>query len=102
MDRLKALQDILQENPQDHFARYGLAMEYANRGNLTEAVSVFKQLLSLNPDYISAYYHTGQTLEKMGKNEEAREIYTRGIEVASRLKDNKARGELESVLDLLG
>ncbi|MFN8006309.1 MAG: hypothetical protein U0V70_04650 [Terriglobia bacterium] len=34
--------------------------------------------------------------------EEARQIYRKGIEVATRLKDLKAKGELEGVLDMLG
>jgi Flp pilus assembly protein TadD len=102
MNRLSALREILDENPEDHFARYGLAMEFAKQGNLSEAVSEFKHLLSINPDYIAAYYHTGQTLEQLGQYDDARHIYEKGIEVASRLKDNKAKGELESVLDLLG
>ena len=102
MDRLNALKEILMENPQDNFARYGLAMEFAKQGNLAEAVSEFKNLLVINPDYIAAYYHTGQALERLSKYEEAKETYRKGIEVASRLKDLKAKGELESVLDLLG
>lgn len=102
MDRLSALREILLDNPEDNFARYGLAMELAKQGNLAEAVSEFNHLLSMNPDYIAAYYHTGQTLENLGQYDDARKIYLKGIEVASRLKDNKAKGELESVLELLG
>jgi tetratricopeptide (TPR) repeat protein len=102
MDRVTALKEILQDNPQDNFARYGLAMEFSKLGSLEEAVSEFKHLLSINPDYIAAYYHTGQTLEKLGQYDDAKETYQQGIQVASRLKDLKAKGELESVLDLLG
>jgi tetratricopeptide (TPR) repeat protein len=102
MDRVSALREILQQNPEDNFARYGLAMEFAKQGKLAEAVLEFKHLLSINPDYIAAYYHAGQTLENLGQYDDARKIYQEGIKVASRLKDNKAKGELESVLDLLG
>ena len=37
MDRIAALNDILTENPKDAFARYGLAMEYAGRGETENA-----------------------------------------------------------------
>ena len=102
MDRMEVLREILRDNPQDSFARYGLAMELAKQGSLEEAMSEFKHLLLVNPDYCAAYYQAGQTLEKLGKFEEAKETYRQGIEVASRLKDLKARSELEAVLDMLG
>jgi len=102
MDRIEVLKEILHEDPQDSFARYGLAMELAKQGSLAEAISEFRRLLSINPNYCAAYYQAGQTLEKLGKYEEAKETYRQGIEVASRLNDAKTRGELEAVLDLLG
>lgn len=101
MDRMEVLREILRDNPQDSFARYGLAMELAKQGSLEEAMSEFKHLLLVNPDYCAAYYQAGQTLEKLGKSEEAKETYKQGIEVASRLKDLKTRSELEAVLDML-
>src|SRR3990172_9631122 len=102
MYRIEVLKEILNEDPQDSFARYGLAMELAKQGSLAEAISEFRRLLSINPNYCAAYYQAGQTLEKLGNYEEAKETYRQGIEVASRLNDAKTRGELEAVLDLLG
>ena len=34
MDRLAMLNEILSQNPEDAFARYGLAMEYSNSGEV--------------------------------------------------------------------
>src|SRR5579862_5587817 len=50
-DRLEILRTMLAQNPQDSFARYGLAMEYSKRGDLETAVTEFKILLEHNPDY---------------------------------------------------
>ena len=101
MDRLARLKALLEENPQDRFARYALAMELASQGRLEESLGEFQALMSLDPDYLASYLQAGQTLEKLKRAEEAREVYRRGIEVAARKGDMKTRGELESALELL-
>jgi cytochrome c-type biogenesis protein CcmH/NrfG len=50
MDRIAALNDILTQNPNDTFARYGLAMEYSKQGDLDRALAEFSILLKTNPD----------------------------------------------------
>jgi Flp pilus assembly protein TadD len=59
-------------------------------------------LLSLNPDYAAAYYHGGQALEKLGRIDDARRMYNRGLEVTRRIGDAHTNSELQLVLDLLG
>ncbi len=92
---------MVAQNPTDSFARYGLAMEYVNRGELEGAVNEFRALLSINPNYAAAYYHCGQALEKLSRVPEARQVYEQGIETATRLGDLHTRGELEAALELL-
>ena len=101
MDRLARLKSLVEENPQDRFARYGLAMELANLGRLEESLDEFRALMSLDPDYVASYLQAGQTLEKLSRLEEAQEIYGKGIVVAGRRGDMKTRSELESALSLL-
>jgi tetratricopeptide (TPR) repeat protein len=100
--RLEILKDLVAQNPSDSFARYGLAMEYANSGNLEEAVSQYNALLAVNANYAAAYYHGGQALEKLHRLDEARAMYRQGIEAAERTDDQHTRGELQVALDLLG
>ena len=38
-NRLEILLSMVEKNPQDSFARYGLAMEYANTGDLERAIA---------------------------------------------------------------
>jgi predicted Zn-dependent protease len=99
--RLDALKNMVAQQPQDNFLRYGLAMEYRNAGDLNAAVDEFRALILTNPDYVAAYYHAGQTLEKLGRAEEARQAYQDGIEAATRKGDLKTRNELQAALDLL-
>jgi len=101
MDRLTLLKTLVEENPQDRFVRYGLAMELASQDRLEESLSEFRALMSLDPDYVASYLQAGQTLEKLNRAEEARDVYRKGMEVAARKGDMKTRGELGSALELL-
>jgi tetratricopeptide (TPR) repeat protein len=97
--RIAALRQLLAENPANSFVRYGLAMEHLKAGALEEAVAEFAALLAADANYSAAYFHGGQTLEKLGRAEDAREFYRRGLEHTS---DAHARAELQAALDLLG
>jgi tetratricopeptide (TPR) repeat protein len=99
--RLDTLKSMVEQNPTDSFARYGLAMEYRNTGQLEAALAQFQALMAANPDYAPAYFHGGQTLERMGRIAEARQVYLQGIEVTTRSGDQHARSELQGALDLL-
>jgi tetratricopeptide (TPR) repeat protein len=101
-NRLEVLKNMVAQNPKDSFARYGLAMEYNNAGDLDQAVEQYRGLLAVNPDYSAAYYHGGQALQKLGRTEEARILYRQGIEATTRIGDLHARSEIEAALELLG
>ena len=92
------LQDILAQNPADAFARYGLAMEYANSGKLQEAVDEFATLLNGHPDYTAGYFMAAQTLAKSNRTEEARKMLQDGIAAAQRTGNEHARSEMEGML----
>jgi Flp pilus assembly protein TadD len=100
-NRLTILKTLLEQNPQDSFARYGLAMEYVNAGELEQAVAEFRAVLAGNPDYSYAYFHGGQALEKLGRVDDARVLYEQGIAAARRTGDRKGSSELQGALDLL-
>jgi len=98
---MEILLSMVAKNPEDSFGRYGLAMEYANTGNLERAIVEYRALIGFNPDYAAAYFHGGQALEKLGRIDEARELYEKGIEATSRTGDQHTRSELQAALDML-
>lgn len=100
-NRLETLKNMVAQNPQDSFLRYGLAMEHRNAGDLETAIAEFRTLIAANPDYVAAYFHGGQTLERLSRIEEARELYRRGIEASLRTGDAHARNEMEAALSML-
>lgn len=101
-DRLEMLKSMVAQDPNNTFARYGLAMEYVRSGHPALAVEEFRALLAVNPDYAAAYYHAGRTLESLDRSDEAREMYERGIELTTRTGDTHTRSELQAALDLCG
>ena len=98
---MEVLKSMLAQNPRDNFARYGLAMEHANQGNLEQAVAEYRVLLEHNPDYAAAYFHGGQALEKLGRIDDARAMYQNGIETTSRTGDLHTKSELQAALEML-
>jgi len=89
-------------NPGNAFARFGLAMEYRNAGDLEAAVAEFRALIAADPDYSPAYFHGGQALERLGRLDEARVMYRQGLEATERKGDAHARSEMQVALELLG
>jgi tetratricopeptide (TPR) repeat protein len=100
-NRLETLKNMVAQNPQDSFLRYGLAMEHRNAGDLETAIAEFRRLIAVNPDYVAAYFHGGQTLERLSRVEEAREMYRAGIEASLRTGDAHTRSELEAAVSML-
>ncbi len=100
-NRLDILKQMVSQDPNNTFARYGLAMEYANSGQNEQAVEEFRALIQIDDGYSAAYFHGGQALEKLGRLEEARDIYERGLEASSRKGDLHTRNEIEAALSLL-
>ena len=49
-NRLEVLTNMVAQNPNDSFARYGLAMEYANSGDLENAIQAYQALLSVKEE----------------------------------------------------
>jgi tetratricopeptide (TPR) repeat protein len=97
--RIQILEQLLSQNPANTFARYGLAMEYVKSGDLNRSVAEFESLLATDPSYAAAYFHGGQTYEKLGRLEDARDFYRRGLAAT---RDPHARSELQAALDILG
>jgi len=101
MDRLAMLKEILSQNPDDAFARYGLAMEYSKTGEVERALEEFGKLLSTHPDYTAGYFMAAQTLAKANRVDEAKKMLIDGISSASRTGNTHAQSEMTAMLDEL-
>jgi tetratricopeptide (TPR) repeat protein len=100
--RANALRALLEQDPKNSFARYGLALDHVGNGDLESAVAEFRTLIADDPNYCAAYYHGGQTLEKLGRPADAADLYRAGIEATRRTGDAHTRSEIEAALSLIG
>jgi Tfp pilus assembly protein PilF len=96
--RREQIEEMLADDPNDVFLRYGLAMEYASAGDTAAAVRCFQDLLRIAPDYVPAYVQAGQLYARLGRDDEAMATYREGIEVARQKGDLHAAGEMEGFL----
>jgi len=99
VDKIAMLKEILAQNPNDAFARYGLAMEHAAQGDATTALAEFQQLTDIHPDYTAGYQMSAQLLLKAGRTEEARQRLEAGVAAARRIGNQLALNEMSAMLD---
>jgi tetratricopeptide (TPR) repeat protein len=102
MDRITALTEILAANPEDTFARYGLAMEYSKAGQIDHALAEYKTLIEKNPDYTPAYFMAAQMLASASRVDEAKRWLVDGISSASRTGNAHAESQMTAMMEELG
>lgn len=88
----------LKESPNDSFLKFALALELLNVGEKNKALSLFKNILSSDPDYIGVYYHLGKLYEETDENNLALKCYKDGIAVTTKLNDQHSKSELQGAL----
>ena len=101
MDKLQGLREILALDQKNSFARYGVAMELAGRGETEAALKEYDTLLTLNPDYTAGYFMSAQTLSAAGRSQEAIDRLKAGIACAARSGNKHAMSEMQEMLDEL-
>lgn len=94
MNRIDQLKALLAADPEDSFVRFAIAMEYKNQGDINEAIRIFIDLKSRDPEYVGLYFHLGKCYEEDESLDMALNIYQEGIDIANKLNDTHARSEL--------
>jgi Tfp pilus assembly protein PilF len=102
MSRLDTVKAMVAQSPADSRIRFMLCMEYLGAELWEEALAELTELVNRDPDYITAYYQGGRASEQLGRIDDARSWYQRGMETAHRVRDPHALDELEAALELLG
>jgi tetratricopeptide (TPR) repeat protein len=97
--RRAMLEGFLAANPDDAFARYGLALECVSAGDNVAAEQHFRRLLTVHPEYVPGYFHYGQLLMRLSRAAEAQGAYRTGIDAARKAGDSHALSELEAALE---
>jgi tetratricopeptide (TPR) repeat protein len=99
--RLEQLQQMLLQEPKDEFLQYAIAIEYFSVINFEKALTCLNTILKNNSDYLAAYYQAGKCYEELKQLDNAKNIYTKGIEFAKKQNKTKTLNELREALFLL-
>jgi tetratricopeptide (TPR) repeat protein len=99
MDKIAALNGILELDPTNAFARYGLAMEHLSQGHPDLALAEFTRVIEFNPDYVPAFQMSAQTLARQHRPDEAVTLLQQGLAAAQRTGNAHAASEMQALLD---
>jgi folate-binding protein YgfZ len=100
--RLTMFVEVLEFDAQDPLALMGAGKALLELERTEEAEARLTRACELQGDNSSAFVLLGQALEKLGRGDEAVDIYRRGIETASRKGDLMPLRKMENRLLLLG
>jgi tetratricopeptide (TPR) repeat protein len=94
-ERLQQLFTFLEEDPDDPFNLYAIALEYLKNQD-EKALQYFEKLLQEHPDYVATYYHAAQLYLDLDMKEKAAQTYQKGIEKAKDQQNALALRELQN------
>lgn len=98
-ERIEKLKTFLAQSPNDCFLNHALALEYIKAGNDEDAKVLFEKNLGTDQDYIATYYHLGKLLERQNAQQQAIEIYERGMPAAKKAGDMHTYNELQNAYE---
>ncbi len=98
-DRLGKLLEFYNQDKNDTFVRYGIALEYKATGDLDEAVKWLEGLRQNFTAYLPTYYQLGETYSNMGQYSKAQTVLEEGIRLARHDNDGHTLSELQALLD---
>jgi Flp pilus assembly protein TadD len=97
--RIEALRRMVATRPDDPRAHFGLALEYERAHRWPEVTESLQRYLELAQDEGNAFGRLGHALRQLGRDEEARSAYERGIETAFRHGHPTMAQEFQEILD---
>ncbi len=92
--RIQQLIRFLQEEPNEPFNVYALAIEYVT-DDPAQARTYFDDLLTRFPDYLPTYYHAAALYAESNDWERAAALYEKGINLARTQQNQKTLLELQ-------
>ena len=99
--REEMFKQVLEMDPIDTIANFGTADILFKKEKYTEALPYLEKVLENDPKYSNAYLLMGKTLEAMGDTQKAKDIYSKGIIVATKRGDMMPANEMQSRLSKL-
>ena len=91
---MSALRKIVEMDPDDAMARWGLGRAYMETRRWGEASAAFAKAIELNPEYSAAYRDLGRAQIELERPCAALQTLRRGMEIAKR------RGDLQTLREM--
>ena len=102
MSRREKLEALLADDPGDVFLRYGLALELEKESDHDASLAQLRELQSLEPPYVPAFFMAAQQLARLSRINDARAVLRDGIDRAREQGNAHAAGEMSEFLTRLG
>lgn len=96
--RLASLLEMLADDPDSAFLRYGVAMQLKGLGQREAALSEFQRLLREAANYVPAYYHHAALLGELGRESDALDVARAGVARAEAQGNAHAAAELRDLV----
>ena len=100
--RREKIEQLLSADPEDTFLRYSLALELRKEGRHEESVGRLRELTTLEPPYVPAFFMAAQQLAELDQVDEARGALRDGIAAADVQGNAHAATEMREFLAALG
>ena len=97
--RLEAFRGMVAKNPRNALAHFGLANEAVKAGLFEEAAEHYRAYLAAHDDEGNGWQRLGETLTKLGRKDEARDAFEKGIDASNRFGHPGMAAEIQDLLD---
>ncbi|MEE2986936.1 MAG: tetratricopeptide repeat protein [Nitrospinota bacterium] len=99
--KIEMFKKVLEIDPVDQIANFGLGSIYLETGNFEEALPPLQTVIDQNRDYSAAYLLLGKTFQSLSRTAEAIETYQNGIAAASKKGDLMPLKDMQTRLNQL-
>jgi tetratricopeptide (TPR) repeat protein len=100
--RIEPLKKVLAIDPNDDVAWFGLGKAYMEDATFEEAIAALERCIQVKPTYSAAYYALAQSLHKLGRIDQCRQVCDRGIDVSTKNGDAMVTKNLNLLKQSLG
>lgn len=97
-ERIAQFRKMASDDPDNELGHFRLGQLLTEAGNHAEAVQSFERTLELSPGFSKVFQLLGQSLLKLGRKDEAIDIWTKGWTVADERGDKMPRDEMSRLL----
>jgi tetratricopeptide (TPR) repeat protein len=100
--RIEALKKLLQIDPNDEVAYFGLGKALMDEGQFVEAAAYLEQCIKVKPAYSAAYLALVESLLKIDNKDRARQVCQEGHAVSLKNGDMQVTKKIEALQATLG